>query len=55
MGGKGGGTGWALAQVLNKGQQLLPFKKALLHEHSPKLKSRREWEAWCKSGAPTQM
>ena len=28
----------------------MPFKKALLYARSFKLKSWREWEAWCKSG-----
>ena len=31
--------------------EFLPFKKALLYARSLKLKSQKEWEAWCKSGA----
>ena len=33
------------------GQHFLPFKKALLHARSPKLKSNGEWRVWCKSEA----
>ena len=32
------------------GQQFLPFKEALLHARSLKLKSPKEWKTWCKSG-----
>ena len=31
--------------------EFLPFKKALLHAHSLKLKGQKEWAAWCKTGA----
>ena len=34
-----------------KHQQFLPFKEALLHARSLKLKGQKEWRAWCKSGA----
>ena len=37
--------------VSTKDQQFLPFKKALLHARSLKLKSFKEWQAWCKSDA----
>ena len=40
------GTG----NVAAKDQKFLPFKKALLHARSLKLKSTAEWRAWCKSG-----
>ena len=50
-GGKGTGTGWAPATLHTK--EFLPFKKALLHARSLKLKSLKEWEAWCKSGVRT--
>ena len=36
--------------VGGKHQQFLPFKKALLHARSLKLKTLNEWEMWCKSG-----
>ena len=45
---------WALAghwHSCTKDQQFLPFKKALLHARSLKLKTGRAWSAWCKSGA----
>ena len=37
--------------VAPKGQQFLPFKKALLYARSLKLKGSTEWWAWRKSGA----
>ena len=36
---------------VKKGQQFLPFKEALLHAHSLKLKGVKEWKAWCKTDA----
>ena len=36
--------------VGHKDQQFLPFKKALLHARSLKLKNLNGWQAWCKSG-----
>ena len=41
------GTG----NIHGKDQQFLPFKEALLHARSLKLKNKRDWEAWRKSGA----
>ena len=35
---------------VKKDQQFLPFKKALLHARSLKLKSSTEWRQWCKIG-----
>ena len=46
-----GGTGWAPAQLLPKDQKFLPFKKAMPHASSLKLKNLKEWEVWYKSGA----
>ena len=37
--------------VAPQNKQFLPFKKALLHARSLKLKTGRAWSAWCKSGA----
>ena len=34
-----------------KHQHFLPFKEALVYARSLKLKTQRDWEAWCKSGA----
>ena len=34
-----------------KDRQFLPFKKALLYARLLKLKTRKEWQAWCKTGA----
>ena len=34
---------------VKKDQQFLPFKEALLHARSLKLKCAKEWQAWCKS------
>ena len=39
------GTG----NVAPQSQHFLPFKKALLHARSLKLKSTRDWQAWCKN------
>ena len=36
---------------VKKDHQFLPFKKALLCARSLKLKSCKEWQAWCKRGA----
>ena len=38
---------------VKKDHQFLPFKKALLHARSLKLKSQKAWRAWCKSGERT--
>ena len=35
---------------VKKDQHFLPFKKALLYARSLKLKRKKEWETWCKSG-----
>ena len=35
----------------SRGQQFLPFEEALLFARALKLKTQREWHAWCKSGA----
>ena len=35
---------------VRKDQQFLPFKKALLHARSLRLKSRTEWKDWAKNG-----
>ena len=35
---------------VKKDQQFLPFKEALLHARSLKLKTQKDWKAWCKSG-----
>ena len=35
---------------VKKDQQFLPFKKALLHARSLKLKTQKEWMQWCTSG-----
>ena len=37
--------------VAHKDMQVLSFKKALQHARSLKLKSQKEWTAWCKSDA----
>ena len=39
--------------VATQNQQFLPFKKALLHARSLKLKGVEEWKEWCKSGENT--
>ena len=36
---------------VSKDQEFMPFKEALLHAHSLKLKGQREWQMWCKSVA----
>ena len=36
---------------VKKDKQFLPFKKALLHARSLKLKGAKQWNAWCKTGA----
>ena len=36
--------------VAPKDKQFLPFKQALLHARSLKLKANTEWKAWCKGG-----
>ena len=36
---------------VKKHHQFLPFKEALLHARSLKLKSHKEWVGWCKTGA----
>ena len=41
------GTG----NVAPKDQQFLPFKKALQHAHSLKLKGKKDWQDWAKTGA----
>ena len=44
-------TAWLGAgTVAPKDQRFLPFKKALRHARSLKLKNLNEWQAWCKSG-----
>ena len=49
-----GWQGWGhwcgTGAVATQDQQFLPFKKALLHARSLKLKTVREWKEWCKSG-----
>ena len=37
--------------VAHKDRQFLQFKKAMLYARSLKLKTRKEWDAWSKSGA----
>ena len=48
-----GWQGWGhwlgTGNVAPKDHQFLPFKKALLHARSLKLKNMREWKQWCKS------
>ena len=50
-----GWQGWGhwlgTGAVAHKDKQFLPFKKALLHARSLKLKSQNEWEVWCQNGA----
>ena len=36
---------------VNKDQQFLPFKEALLHARALKLKGVKDWQAWCKTDA----
>ena len=50
----GGWQGWGhwlgTATVAKQDQKFLPFKEALLHARSLKLKGTTEWKAWRKSG-----
>ena len=39
-----------VGRAISKRPPFLPFKKALLHARSLKLKSYNEWEVWRKSG-----
>ena len=52
-GGKGYGHWLGTGKVgFKQDQPFLPFKEALLHARSLKLKRQKEWAAWCKIGKP---
>ena len=48
---QGYGHWFGTGNVAPKDKQFLPFKKALLHARSLKMKGKNEWKAWCKTGA----
>ena len=50
-------TGWkgmthwlGTGNLIGSKQAFLPFKEAMLHARSLKLKTQLDWKAWCKSG-----